>query len=30
VNGAVRRHIDPSKFLVVKAGDFKQARPSQP
>jgi zinc protease len=30
VNGAVRRHIDPSKFLVVKAGDFKQAKPSQP
>jgi zinc protease len=30
VNGAVRRHIDPSQFLVVKAGDFKQAKPSQP
>jgi zinc protease len=30
VNAAVRRHIDPSKFVVVKAGDFKQARPGQP
>jgi zinc protease len=30
VNGAVRRYIDPSKFVVVKAGDFKKGAPAQP
>jgi zinc protease len=30
VNGAVRRHIHPDQFLVVKAGDFKKNASAQP
>ena len=30
LNGAVRRHIDPEKFVVVKAGDFKKNTSQQP
>jgi zinc protease len=25
VNAAVRRHLDPAGFVIVKAGDFKKA-----
>jgi zinc protease len=25
VNAAVRRHLDPSALVIVKAGDFKKA-----